>query len=124
MVLRAVRVLPFLSGLMGLAGCAEPTPRPPITWSGSHLDYGEIGEVPRLCGGTLRYMDELVGIIQDRAGAGPEERAVYYLAPDGWDSEWCPDDEDGCSLGNVAFGRVVPLESDVRVSTRRSPCRP
>lgn len=117
MVIRAVRALPFLAALVGLPACEERTPRPPITWSGSHLDYGEIGgevgEVPRLCGGTLRYMDELVGIIQDRADADPEARVVYYLAPDGWNSEWCSGDEDGCSLGNVAFGRYVPLEHEL-----------
>lgn len=113
-VLRTLRVPSFLlAALTGLAGCEEPTPRPPITWSGSHLDYGEVGEVPRLCGGTLRYMDELVGVIHDRAEAGPDERVVYYLAPDGWDSEWCPGDKDGCALGNVAFGRVVPLEHEL-----------
>ncbi len=107
-------VLPVLSASMGSMGCGEPTtPLPPITWSGDHLDYGEVGEVPRLCGGTLPYMDEFVGIIQDRANADPEERAVYYFAPDGWDSEWCSGDSDGCSLGNVAFGRIIPLEHEL-----------
>ncbi len=113
LVLRAVRVISLLSAFTGTAGCAEPAPRPPLTWSGEHLDYGEIGEVPRLCGGTLQYMDEFVGIIQDRAQADPEARAVYYLAPDGWDAEWCPADGFGCSLGNVAFGRAVPLEHEL-----------
>jgi hypothetical protein len=113
LVLRAVRALPLLLALAGLAGCEEPTPHPPITWSGDHLDYGEIGEVPRLCGGTLPYMDEFVGTIQDRAQADHVERAVFYLAPDGWDSEWCPGHGYGCSLGNVAFGRAVPLEHEL-----------
>lgn len=113
LVLRAVRLLAILPALGGLAGCEEPMPLPPITWSGDHLDYGEIGEVPRLCGGTLPYLDEFVGIIQDRAQADPEERAVYYLAPEGWSSELCAGTSWGCSRGNVAFGRSAPLEHEL-----------
>lgn len=113
LVLRAVRLIAILPALACLAGCEEPTPLPHITWSGDHLDYGEVGEVPRLCGGTLPYMDEFVGIIQDRAQADPEERAAYYLAPEGWSSEWCAGQSWGCSRGNVAFGRSVPLEHEL-----------
>lgn len=110
---KAARALAILPALAGQAGCEEPIPLPPITWSGDHLDYGEIGEVPRLCGGTLPYMDEFVGIIQERAQVDSDERTLYYLAPDGWDSEWCSGRGLGCSLGNVAFGRVVPLEHEL-----------
>lgn len=110
---KAMKVFASLPALATLAGCEEPTPLPPITWSGDHLDYGEIGEVPRLCGGTLPYMDEFVGIIQDRAEAKPEQRALYFLAPEGWDSEWCSGHGLGCSLGNAAFGRVAPLEHEL-----------
>lgn len=116
MVVRAVkvaRVLAILPALAGLGGCGEPTPLPPVTWSGDHLDYGEIGEVPLLCGGTLSYMDELVGIIQERAQADPEQRAVYYFAPEGWEDEWCAGDGYGCARGTVAFGRGVPLEHEL-----------
>lgn len=112
LVPRAVKVAVALV-FACLAGCEEPTPLPPITWSGDHLDYGEIGDVPRLCGGTLAYMDEFVGIIHERVQADPSERAAYYLAPDGWDVEWCSGPGHGCSRGNVAFGRSVPLEHEL-----------
>jgi hypothetical protein len=110
---KAVRALAMLPALACLVGCEEPTPLPPITWSGDHLDYGEIGEVPHLCGGTLPYMDDFVGIIHDRAQADLDERVLFYLSPEGWDSEWCAGGGYGCSRGTVAFGRGVPLEHEL-----------
>lgn len=90
--------------------CAPDEERPPVIWSGDHLDFGTYEDADEVCGGTLQRADDFVGYVGGIFGV--TSTVSYY-----WDRESlhprCDQDLVGCSIGKDAFGKVPLLEHEL-----------
>lgn len=103
-------------GLLVAACAPEPDGDPeipPITWSGTHLDYAPQPHVEPICRGTLPYMDryvELAATAMDVELDGP----VLYVHGSLDDEPFCKPGRVGCtSIEARVYSYLVPHEHEL-----------
>jgi hypothetical protein len=102
--------------MLWAAACApEATHRdiPPITWSGTHLDYAPQEHAYELCAGTLPYMDRFVALAADAMRVELDEPLVYVHGSND-DETFCEHHGTlGCAFRDSVYSLVAPQEHEL-----------
>ncbi|MFO0636278.1 MAG: hypothetical protein U0168_25890 [Nannocystaceae bacterium] len=93
---------------LGCSADADPDdarePRPPIVWTGEHLELGTERSLDEVCAGTLPWADRFVGYVGDVFGNPDAFVSSYWIDED--IERYCTLDVD-CAIGDEAFSRNV-----------------
>lgn len=102
-------------------GSEGPAARPPIAWTGEHLELGTDSSLDTVCAGTLPWADRFVGYVGGVFGNPDAFVSSYWVADD--ISEYCDVMFAGCSSGTEAFSRAVMVPHEL-VHASRGPLTP
>lgn len=95
----------FLAGFLALgAGCGgDPVERPPIVWTGEHIQVGTDLDLSAWCPGTLPLLDDHVGLLKDLLDAPGDHQITYYLYPPPLGEHACPEPLRACYMEGAVF---------------------